>query len=600
MLLGRLAAVQVLGPPELARRAVSQRERPGWRAGTTMLEHPRRGTIEDRRGRPLALSWYAYDLVVDPVILRRHVLADLSGDRDLELVSSLPSLLEEADVRPVPAARSPRGLHRLLFTATREVAGGRRREVRYRVLSQACDPQSAARLGELLDRLGVPGFSFVPELRRTYPYGAATSQVLGVLGQTATDPGPPRGRGGVEESWDTELTGRCGRLRAEQDALGRELLDDPVWERRPRPGADLRLTLDAEIQRIALEELQAAAPEHDVLDASAVVLAVEDGAVLAAVSCPSVDPRNPDADFSRLSLRALQRVYTPGSSMKPLFISWALHRKAISRKERFDCGGAAGWRHLGSRTVKEFSRNPEPLDARGVLMRSSNVGAVRIAFERLGLPGMFDALEAFRIAERPAIRFPALARGRHTTRSEARPGYTGPAFPQGYEMVLSPLGVARMFLVLARGGTFVEPRLVEELRQGHRRWRLQPGSALRVLDTRTVAYVLNAMREAVENPRGTCRKARSDRWTLAGKTGTGEVDTAGALDKELYNAWFSGIAPAGDPGIVVVVHHQVRRRGPSDPYTGGSVSGPPARRIIERTLAYLGVPEDRRPREGGR
>jgi len=586
VLLVRFGTHQLVPSRGLVQAAVVRHQRPGWRYEHTLLERPSRGRILDRRGRLLAASWYEHVLVVDPT----EFSSRSSGATRVDVGEVLPELLEAAGARLLPRyAEDHELLRRALTEATRPDGEGGTVRVRHRVLTRGMPPPVYRHLLEMLRTAGLRGFSFDRRLRRSYPGGAPCSQVVGLVGATASD-GDILGRTGIEKAFDSVLTGRPGLLSAERDAAGREIVLDDPWVREPAQGTELVLTLDEEIQGMVYDVLAAHEAEHDTLATTAIVLSVADGEILAMCSYPAVDPAAlEEGRMEDLCLPAVQHLYTPGSTIKPVFLAWALETGVVDTRETFDCGGHLGCRRFGRRVVREFGLNPEPLDLAGIIMRSSNVGAVRVCMERLGLDGMYAALEAFGIDRPPAFPFPDVPVPRINPRNKARLGYTGPAFPQGYEMVVSPLGMARAYLTLARGGEEIEPRLVRAYGTPEGFFRTRPETRP-VIHESVADFILGAMKQVVENRRGTGHKARSTRWTIAAKTGTGQVDRLPG--RGLYNAWFCSAAPADDPAVVVVVHTQVKRhRG--RPYTGGSVSGKPAREIIERVLDYLRVPPDR-------
>jgi cell division protein FtsI (penicillin-binding protein 3) len=475
-------------------------------------------------------------------------------------------------------------------------------------------------LGAMLE--GLPAWSFEDRNRRTYPFGTLTGQLVGLIGMSGRENDDEvAGRVGIELFLERALAGEPGQLSGVQDAAGQELVIADPWARPPRRGADVVLTVDAEIQRFVAEALASGAAETGPEVASAVVLDVRSGEILGAASWPAADPNDlRESDVEGLKLPAFQARYAPGSTIKPLMLGWAFAHGVLDPEERFDCGGTAGSDRIGPRTVVEYSANPGLLTPREILMRSSNVGATRIAVGRLGLAGMYtlldalgwggrpgnDALqEAAGIGPRDGIAFPYVAPGYFTRHDlgarpigvsdpplRGPPAYTEVAFPQGYEIAVSPLAVARAYVCLARGGELIEPRLLREITWEGGAWQ-PPESVRRVFPEQATARVREGMVLAVEEPRGTAHKSRSDRWTTAAKTGTAQVTTPGEVGRRsLYNAWFCCLAPASDPRLVVVVHHQLRHR-PGDPYTGGAVSGPVGKEIFERTLEYLGVPPDR-------
>jgi cell division protein FtsI (penicillin-binding protein 3) len=88
--------------------------------------------------------------------------------------------------------------------------------------------------------------------------------------------------------------------------------------------------------------------------------------------------------------------------------------------------------------------------------------------------------------------------------------------------------------------------------------------------------------------RGTAPKARSNTWNIFAKTGTAYIVDHGVYSRTKYNASFLCGAPAENPRLVVamIVHEPDK----TIAHYGGDVSGPATKRLIERSLTYLGVP----------
>ncbi len=596
LVVGRLWVLTMLPEDRVLARAQAQLHRSERSEGRGLTEQPGRGGIYDRRGRPLAVSYYEHDLVLDPLSMigvepdkrpsHRSEWLMKALQRIDERVSKVAGLLSDAGV----AITKERLRVRLIWSLTGGREGGPKRWMR---VAERLSPMEYRRVSEALERAKIRGFSFEHRIRREYPYGALCSQMVGVIGESPLDaPERDAGRAGMEWAADRAIEGQKGRLHAEADRLGRELLLDLDQVQRTRPGVDLTLTLDAEVQRFCFEALAKACPAVGASRASAVVLSAKDGELLAACTWPSADPERLDreGEIGKLRLGALLDRFEPGSVIKPVFVSWALQHGKISMSSVFDCGGPDGVHAFGPRVVTEYIANPNPLTTEMILVKSSNVGAVRIGIDALGLDGMYDALQAFRIANHPALGYPASVRGTFTKRRDATVHWTGISLCQGYEIMLSPFGLARLYLVLARGGEFVEPAVLKEIRGQGQRETTPPvterGRA-RILDREVADSVRSALERAVEE--GTGKSARSDRWSVAAKTGTPRF-----MNTALYNPVMCAMAPvaARSPEIVVVVQFKdVPNRGPRT-YTGGTVAGPVVKEIVERTLNYLGIPEE--------
>ena len=194
-------------------------------------------------------------------------------------------------------------------------------------------------------------------LSRVYPLGADYAHVIGYVGrvserdiEAAEEPDPllqtPQfqiGKLGVERQLEGVLRGKAGARRVEQNAAGRIMRE--LGRTESTSGGDVQLTIDAGLQNFT----QARLGEES---ASAVVMDVRNGDVLAAVSSPSYDPNLfvsgisvpdyaglRDNDHRPLHNKIVQGLYPPGSTFKMVTLLAALESGAITPNDTFYCGG---------------------------------------------------------------------------------------------------------------------------------------------------------------------------------------------------------------------------------------------------------------------
>jgi peptidoglycan glycosyltransferase len=138
-------------------------------------------------------------------------------------------------------------------------------------------------------------------------------------------------------------------------------------------------------------------------------------------------------------------------------------------------------------------------------------------------------------------------------------------------LLLSPLSMALVTQSVANNGQMMQPYLIQRVRnsQGETIFEQEPRSWLRPLSPQTAATIKGLMMGVVDH--GTAKSAKLQDITIAGKTGSAEVEN------KKPHAWFVGFAPAENPQIVVAV--VVENSG-----TGGKIAAPIAREVIKRAL----------------
>jgi cell division protein FtsI (penicillin-binding protein 3) len=494
-----------------------------------------RGMISDRNGEPLAISTPVESVWVNP--------QQLGGEQqripELEQVLSL----EHETVQRLMAGRSDR---------------------EFVYLRRHISPALAVQVSDL----EIPGVYLQREYRRYYPAGEVTSHIIGI---TDID---DVGQEGLELAYEEWLGGEAGAKRVIKDGK-RNIIEDVESIRRPRPGKDLKLSIDHRIQYLAYRELKKAIQEHKARSASAVVLDVKTGEVLAMVNQPAFNPNNRQKlRSSHIRNRAVTDVFEPGSTMKPFIVATALESGRYQPDTPI--GTSPGWFRVGVNTVRDVHDYGE-LDVSGVIRKSSNVGISKIA---LSLPAedIWSQLSDIGFGVQTFSGFPGEAAGLLPYHSGWDAIETA-TLAFGYGMSATPLQLAQAYAVLAADGikrsvTFLQDDHVTEER------RVMPAQ---------VARQVRDMLEQATGSDGTAPAAQVAGYRVAGKTGTVRKSEAGGYSDSRYLAVFAGMAPASDPQLVMVVMIDEPSNGK---YYGGLVAAPVFSTVMSGALRLLAVPPD--------
>jgi len=496
----------------------------------------RRGAISDRHGIELAVSQPAEDVAATPYLIRSKLtaakrLAPLLGRREADVLRKLT-----ADGGFVYLARN-----------------------------------LPARSTERIRKLGIEGLQFIPSLRRDYPRRWMASQVLGVVGVDG------EGRTGLEYARDRVLRGRDGRRRIVKDALGQPIVVQEL--ERSRPGRDVQLTLDAQLQGKVEHVLAQLGLAWQPKGATAVVMDPHSGKVLALANWPRVDANDlGGAPAYAAQNRAVGFNYEPGSTFKAFTVAAALEEGVVDPEEYFHLPPSIT---VADREIKEAHvRGTDDLTTAQILKTSSNVGTVRIG-QRLGARRFDRWVRRFGFGRATGIELAGEESGQVLTLDR----YSGSSMgnlPIGQGESVTPLQLATAYAAIANGGVMRRPRLIERIGgsptpapRGHR-----------VISRRTAAQV-RAMLEGVVETGGTGESAAIEGYSLAGKTGTAnKVDAAtGEYSKTRFIASFVGFAPARNPKLLVTVMVDE----PHGEIYGSEVAAPAFQEIMRFALPYLGI-----------
>ena len=453
------------------------------------------------------------------------------------------------------------------------------------------DKKSVAFVSE--HRYQLPGVQVESEPLRRYPLGLMASHLLGYVGEISdkelVDPhysdylsGDLMGRMGIEKRYEKLLRGQDGKRFVEVNAMGRK--GDFLGEKHPilpQRGTDLTLTIDLDVQRAAEEAFEPGAR------GAVVAIDPRTGEVLALASKPNYDPNEFSMGITQerwnqlssggnypLFNRAIQAVYPPGSTLKPLTALAGLEAGVVQAGTYFpsSCTGEfrfgtrlfGCWKHEGHGTLAMHD----------AIVRSCDVYFYQLGI-RIGLERLSEFMLKLGLSDKTGIDLPQERRGlfpdaawydrRYGSGRWSRGIVLNIAIGQG-EVGLTPVKLAQLAAFLANGGTLWRPHLVRTEGSDPR-----SSDSLRqvvAVSERNLATIRSAMASVVSDPQGTGGQSRVDSVTVAGKTGTAQNPHGED------HALFICFAPVDAPRIAVAV--LVENAG-----HGSTAAAPIARKVLQ-------------------
>ncbi|UDG82230.1 peptidoglycan D,D-transpeptidase FtsI family protein [Candidatus Vallotia cooleyia] len=425
-------------------------------------------------------------------------------------------------------------------------------------------------VAQKISLLSIPGIYVRPEYKRFYPEGEITAHIIGFTNVE------DEGQEGIELADQNTLAGVPGRRRVIKDRIGR-IIKDVDELVRPRNGLDIELSLDSKIQYIAYANLKKAVDRFKAKAGAVIVIDVKTGEVLALANYPTYNPNDRShMSGEQLRNRVLTDTSEPGSIMKPFTVSLALDLHRVSPTTLVDTG--EGRFTLDGATITDDTRFGM-LTVSGVIQRSSNIGATKIAM-RLRPEEMWNMYMRIGLGQAPKVGFPGAAAGRlHPWKSWRRIEQATMSYGYGLSASLFQLG--RAYTAIAHDGRIV-PLTLTRQKNGNE------AQGIRVFSD-TTARQVRAMLEMVTQPGGTSPNAAVPGYRVGGKSGTAYKHVGHGYDRRKYRASFVGMAPMPKPRIVVAVSVDEPTVGS---HFGGQVSGPIFSAIAGDTLRSLNVPPD--------
>ena len=549
LLVLRLWDFQIRRGEELAGRAASQQ--------VEEIEiRAERGAIYDRRGVELALSPFVDSIAVFPEKVNdKAALAQaLTESLDLPPGQAL-EVLSETGFQWVKRFAEPAEADALKLLVVK-------------------DEKQAEESG----KRRLTGLHFEKEGKRYYPKGSIAAHVVGYVGIDHN------GQGGLEQQYDSLLTGQAGKRRVHFDALRRHYEESVVEA--PVSGASLYLTIDESIQAVAESSLAEAIASTRARAGSIVMMDPEKGDLLAMANWPTFDPNERPREEGDLAARenyAISHLYEPGSTFKMVTVAAALEEGLTKPTEVIDCQN--GWIYIGRRRIRDH-KPYSLLTVTEILANSSNVGAIKLGM-RLGANRLHEYVRRFGFGAATGIELPGEIDGLVRPAKVWRDGSVA-SISIGQEIGATPLQMAQAFSIAANGGYMVKPRVVDAIRRPSGEIeQLDAPPRTRVISAETAAKLRAMMEQTVLA--GTAREARTPGYRVAGKTGTAQLidPETRAYSSDRYIASFAAIAPLNDPSIVtVIVLDSPRGR----EYYGGQVAAPVFPALASQALRFRDVP----------
>lgn len=511
-----------------------------------------RGTITDVNGIVLARSEAAKNIIVD-----QTMIADPST---MAQVTHTALGIPEADLK------------RLLTGSKRyQVIENGVAPIVWYNLQRALTTYNAkveATPGGLAKRL--VGFFSENAYSRNYPTAALAASLVGLTNSAN------QGAAGIEASMNSALTGTNGEYDY-VNGNGAIIPGSQQFITAAKPGIDIRLTIERDIQWVAQDAISAAVKSSKALSGTVIVMDPKTGAILAQASAPTFNPNDRKTiTLAQMRNPAVQDVYEPGSTGKVITVSAALEQGTTTPTTVYRIPNTL---KAGGRIFHDDKNHKvEELTTAGVLAVSSNIGAIQIG---AAIPNdiFFSYLQKFGIGQTTGSNLPGESAGiLHPVSKWSNSSAPTMSFGQGYSV--TAMQATDVFATIANNGLRVTPNVIAGSTDATGTYTpTKPVTPVQVISAAT-AQKMRAMLEGVVSNEGTAPAAQIPGYRIAGKTGTAMRSDARCGCYRGYTASFIGMAPAAAPKYVVSVVIQ----NPRGQYFGGEIAAPVFKKVMSFVL----------------
>lgn len=443
-----------------------------------------------------------------------------------------------------------------------------------------------------------------PDTKRYYPYSSFASTIIGFVDSDDV------GIGGLEKTYNNELTGVSGRIVTAKNAKQKKMSSEYEMTYEAQQGANLVLTIDEVIQYYLEQSLDQAIVDTGAKYAYGIVMDTETGAILGMTSKPDFDLNKPNeisnkfeadriaeilddgekneaiknARFAQWRNRTISDTYEPGSVFKTVVVAAALEENVVSLDTTFTCVGGIQVANHYQKCWKPGGHGTETL-TQG-LMNSCNPFFITIG-QKLGKENFMKYFEAFGLTEKTGIDLPAEAAPvanvtYHSLENMGIAELSSSSFGQTFQ--ISPIQMITAVSAIANGGKLMKPYVVDSFldADGNVISKTEPTVKRQVISEKTASTVAGMMEQVVS--KGTGKNAYVAGYHVAGKTGTSEKIRSDG-NTQAYIASFAGFAPADNPKISILIAIDE----PAGAHGGGAVAAPIAGEILGKILSYLNI-----------
>ena len=449
--------------------------------------------------------------------------------------------------------------------------------------------------GDRIRALELAGVKIDEDYKRSYPYGSLASKVLGFTG------GDNQGIIGLEVRYDSYLQGQNGTILTLTDARGIELADAGEERVEPVPGADLRVSLDYNIQLYTEQAAKKVREEKQAAYVSILVMNPQNGEIYANVNVPEFDLNNPydltaylaDTGQDAAALAGEQKqdlrnqmwrnqsindTYEPGSVFKVVTAAAALEKGVVNLNDTFNCPGFRIVEDRRIRCHKVRGHGSETFVQ--AIENSCNPVFIDIG-QRVGAEDFYGYFRQFGLMEKTGIDVPGEANIIiHKLENIGLVELATMSFGQSFQ--ITPMQMAATVSSIINGGLRITPHfgIAIENQDGKVLKKLSWPKGKRVVRAETSETMRFLLEKVVSEGGG--KKAYIEGYRIGGKTATSQTLPRGT---GRYISSFIGFAPADNPQVLAmcVIHN------PQGVYYGGTIAAPVVRDIFENILPYLGI-----------
>ena len=429
----------------------------------------------------------------------------------------------------------------------------------------------------LLEENRIFGLHFKKHLTRHYPSPTLASHLIGFTRDY-------QGMAGLEQEFNEQLSGTDGYHKRRSNPSNLSIYSEDEEIKQPESGLDIVLSIDATLQSIVEEELEAGLAFAKAKKGCAIFIDPSTGDIVAMASRPhyNLNTKEGIAEGSRNYI--FKTAIEPGSTIKALTVAAGLNEGLIRTNTYIDCEN--GYFEEKKVVVKDdHPRGRIPVAE--ILARSNNIGTYKIG-RQVGRDRFFEYLDLFGIGKPTALNWKGEARTKGTVNKNSPQEFASATF--GYAISVTPMHMAIAYAVIANDGVMMKPNIVKQISKydGTIVEDYSPSVHHRVLKTEVAKSLRRALVTVTSESYGTAKQARVPGYKVAGKTGTSLKWDKGYKEGRVICS-FGGMMPAEKPRLAAYIVIDEPQTNEVKRY-GGTLAAPIFSKIAKRAAIHLNIP----------
>ena len=304
--------------------------------------------------------------------------------------------------------------------------------------------------------------------------------------------------------------------------------------------SSLVLTLDSNLQYLIREELIDAKVDFKTVGAAALLMDIDNGEILSLISLPDYNLNERISIYEdKYTNKITKGVYELGSVFKTFTVAAGLENKKINSNTIFK--NLERNLTCGKHRVGEHDLLPKNLSVEQILIRSSNIGSVKIA-QKIGVEKYKEFLNSLELLEKIDFELEEITPPLDYKWGKCE--LITASYGQGITTTL--LQLAKAYAILGNGGFKIKPFILKKKIASVKKFE-------QIVSTETSDLINSILRKVVSEKEGTANFANIEGYEVAGKTGSAYKLVDGVYDKYKKRNTFVSLFPASRPEYVLLV-----------------------------------------------